>query len=161
MPRTAAPTGSQPQRTQASDQNVIALVDENYQHSLREHHTFYSQLSSQYHAYRTTQTQPREFRNNVNVPFIFAMVQSDVARKVQTSFGSWPIVSFGGYAPEDAGRARKNEVLISAQMKDDDSIVKAVDFFLTADLYGTAIARYGWRNITRKNRVRKMESIAP
>lgn len=160
MPRTAMPTGSAPSRT-VSDTQVIGFVDDFYQHSLRSHHRFFSGLSQWYNAYRATQMRVREFRNNIAVPFIFAMVQADVARKVQTSFGMWPIVAFGGYAPEDVGRAKKNEVLVSAQMKDDDSITKAVDFFLTADLYGTAIARYGWKNITRKSRIRRLETIAP
>jgi hypothetical protein len=102
-----------------------------------------------------------QFRNNVSLPFIFSMIQSDVARKVQTSLGAWPIVTFSGYAPEDSARAKKNEVLISAQMKDCDSLVKGVDFFLQADLYGTAVARYGWKNLTRRNRVRTREQIAP
>jgi AhpD family alkylhydroperoxidase len=85
------------------------------------------------------------FRNNVHIPFLFSVIQSDVARKVQTSFGGWPIVTFSGYAPEDATIARKNEVLISAQMEACNSFEKAVDFFLTADMYGVGIAKWGWK----------------
>lgn len=144
-----------------ADLNVIALVDANYQHSLRYHHGFYSRLASWYNVYRSVSRRPSQFRNNISIPFIFAMVQSDVARKVQTSLSAWPIVTFSGYAPEDTARAKKNEILVSAQMKDVDSITKGVDFFLTADLYGVAIARYGWKTLTRRNRVRKREQIAP
>ena len=156
----AAPTGAQPSK-RVDDQQVIALVDANYRHSVRHHHSFYSRLSTWYNAYRSVQKRPVQFRNNISIPFIFAMVQSDVARKVQTSLGAWPIVSFGGYAPEDSARAKKNEILISAQMKDCESIEKGIDFFLTADLYGVGIARYGWKNLTRRNRIRRREAIAP
>ena len=143
------------------DPQVIALVDANYQHSVRHHHSFYSRLASWYNTYRSVQQRPSYFRNNVSIPFIFAMVQSDVARKVQTSLGTWPIVTFAGYSPDDTARAKKNEVLVSAQMKDAQSIEKGIDFFLTADLYGVAIARYGWKNLSRRNRVRRRERIAP
>jgi hypothetical protein len=46
-------------------------------------------------------------------------------------------------------------------MQDCDSATKAVDFFLQADICGTAIARWGWKNLTRKNRYRKLEQIGP
>lgn len=145
-----------------SPTRIIELVDARWQHSQRCNQGIYGKLQRWYDTYRGVwQGRLASFRNNVTIPFTFAMIQSDVARKVQTSFGSWPIVSFEGYAPEDVGRAKKNEVLISAQMKDADSVVRAVDFFLQADICGTGIARYGWRNITRRNRLRKMEQVAP
>jgi len=144
------------------DSRFIELVDSRRQHSLRYNHKFFSRLPSWYNTYRMVwQGKLSQFRNNIQLPFVFSMVQSDVARKVQTSLGAWPIVTFSGYAPEDVARARKNEVLISAQMKDCDSLTKGVDFFLQADLYGTAVARYGWKNVTRKNRVRMLEQVAP
>ncbi|MGH2567736.1 MAG: portal protein, partial [Bacteroidota bacterium] len=83
-------------------------------------------------------------RNNVHIPLIFSTIQSDVARKTQASFGGWPAVSFIGYSPEDAPIARKREALIGAQMKDAQSFIKAYDLFLTGDLYGTAVAQWGW-----------------
>jgi hypothetical protein len=89
------------------------------------------------------------------------MIQSDVARKVQTTFGGWPIVTFEGYAPEDVGRAKKNEVLISAQMKDCGTVIRATDFMLQADICGTAVARTGWKHLVRKTKIIKRESIAP
>lgn len=156
----AMPTGSRPSRI-VSDQRVIELVNENYQHSLRYHSAFYSSLASHYNGYRSSQMKEVRGRNNIALPLIFSMIQRDVAQKVQGSLGVWPLVEFGGYAPEDEPSAKKNEVLISAQMKDNDSIRKGVDFFLTADLYGIAFARYGWKNITRKNRIRRREQVAP
>lgn len=145
-----------------SEQRLVELVDARRQHSLRYNHRFFTRLPSWYNTYRLVwQGRLSQFRNNIQVPFIFSMIHSDVARKVQTSLGAWPIVSFSGYAPEDAPSARKNEVLISAQMKDADSLIKGVDFFLQADLYGVAVARYGWKTQIRKNKVRTREQVAP
>jgi len=141
---------------------VIELVDSRRQHSLRYNHSIFNRLQNYYNTYRGVWTgKYAQFRNNISIPFTFAMIQSDVARKVQTSFGAWPIVSFEGYAPEDVPIAKRNEILISAQMKDCDSVVRAVDFFLQADICGTGVARVGWKNITRKNRIRTNEEIAP
>jgi len=145
-----------------SQARVMELVDARRQASHRYYEGVYSRLQRWYDAYRGVwQGRLAQFRNNVNIPFTFAMIQSDVARKVQTSFGSWPIVGFEGYAPEDVARARKNEVLISAQMKDCDSVVKAADFFLQGDICGTASARYGWKQLRRMERTRNRESVAP
>jgi hypothetical protein len=155
-------TGRQQGRRRATDAQIVALVDARRQHSLRYNHRFFTRLPSWYNTYRMVwQGRLSQFRNNVQLPFIFSMIQSDVARKVQTSLGGWPIVSFQGYAPEDVQRARKNEILISAQMKDCDSLIKGVDFFLQADLYGVAVARYGWKHVVRKNKVRMREQVAP
>jgi len=157
------PSGELPDQRQAvSTARLIELVDGRRQDSIRYNSNLFNKLKSYYDSYRGLWSgRLNQFRNQLTIPFTFAMIQSDVARKVQTSFGAWPIVSFEGYAPEDVARAKKNEVLVSAQMKDANSIIKAVDLYLQADICGTGIVRYGWKNITRKNRFRKMEQIAP
>jgi hypothetical protein len=145
-----------------SEGRKIELVDSRWKHSQNYNQAYLGKLQRWYDAYRGVwQGRLAAFRNNVNIPFTFAMIQSDVARKVQTSFGAWPIVSFEGYAPEDVARAKKNEVLISAQMKDASSVLKAVDFFLQADICGTGIARIGWKTLRRMTRTRRMEQVAP
>jgi hypothetical protein len=150
------------ERPRVDDARVIELVDSRRQHSLQYNSSTFSKVQNYYGTYRGVwQGKLAQFRNNITIPFTFAMIQSDVARKVQTSFGAWPIVSFEGYAPEDVARAKRNEVLVSAQMKDADSLMRAVDFFLQADICGTSIARWGWKNVTRPNRYRKLETIAP
>lgn len=137
--------------------SLLELVNARKQHSTSYHQKYFLKLARWYDLWRgiyTTRFDP--YRNSIHIPFLFSVVQSDVARKVQTSFGSWPVVSFGGYAPEDAPRARKNEVLISAQMKDADSFRKAVDLFITSDLYGTGIARLGWKKERKLERFRML-----
>lgn len=141
---------------------MIGLVDRRRADSIRYNSTLFNKLSDYYKTYRGVwQGRYAQFRNNISIPFTFAMIQSDVARKVQASFSAWPIVSFDGYSPDDAARAKRNEVLVSAQMKDCNSVIKAVDFFLQADICGTAVARYGWKNVTRKVQYTKMETIGP
>jgi hypothetical protein len=150
-PNPAMP-GASP-RPVASDERIIELVDTRRQESLRYNQAVFSKLQGYYDTYRGIwQGRTAQFRNNISIPFTFAMIQSDVARKVQTCFGQWPIVNFEGCSPDDVPRAKRNEVLISAQMKDADSVVKAADFFLQGAIGGTAIARYGWRNLTGKTR---------
>lgn len=124
------------------------------------HQKFYHAVPRRYDFYRgTMRTLAQPFRNNVFIPFLFSVIQSDVARKVQTSFGAWPICTFEGYGPEDRHIAQKNEVLVSAQMKDCSSFVKAVDFFLGADLYGTGVSQVGWRKVVRNERLRMVDPL--
>jgi hypothetical protein len=144
-------------------QRKVELVNKCRQDSLRWNHSVFQKLQSFYNAFRGIMPPGAQarFRNNLSLPFILAMIQSDVARKVQTSFGQWPPVSFEGFAPEDEASAKRNTVLISAQLGDCKTISLAHRFFTQADVNGTAIGRYGWRNVTRHSRYRRYETIAP
>lgn len=151
-----------PLRDYPSSARVIELVDSRRQDSVRYNYSRFQLLTQWYNVYLGHWTGDRaRFGNNLSIPFTFAQIQSLVARIVQTLFGSWPIVAFEGYAPEDQARAKKNEVLISAQMRDCDIVRKMVDFFLQEAICGTGVLRYGWKTVQRTNRIRKMESIAP
>lgn len=161
-----SPTGLnsslEPSRKTPSSAEIIAYVDAFRQASVRYNYGLFSRLQRWYDSYRGYWSgRLAQFRNNVSLPFTFAMIQSDVARKVQTSFGAWPIVTFEGYAPEDVARAKKNEILISAQMKDCQSLLTGIDFMLQADICGTGIARYGWKTETKKVDFVKYETVAP
>ena len=134
---------------------LVNLVRERRQHAINRYIHYFRRASRWYDLYRGIYSgRFAAFRNNIHLPFLFSVIQSDVARKVQTSFGGWPIVEFTGYAHEETFKARKNETLVSAQMKDCQSFRKAVDFYTSADLYGTAIARVGWKTDIRDNLIR-------
>lgn len=126
---------------------IVNMVMDRKQHS-EQHYTGirkeFPQLYDLYRGVLTGRFSPH--KNNIHIPLIFSTIQSDVARKTQTSFGTWPIVSFAGYGPDDAPIARKREALISAQMKDSGAFKKGYEVFLTADLYGTAVVQYGWNH---------------
>lgn len=98
-------------------------------------------------------------KNNVHIPLIFSTIQSDVARKVQASFGERPVVNFVGYGPDDAPVARKREALIDAQMRDCGSFKKAYELFLTADLYGVGIAQWGWNHVEQEMLITRNERL--
>lgn len=133
------------------DDAILGLVRTRFQHASSRYNSFFKRCARWYDYYRATyRGNFQSFRSNIQIPFVFSVIQSDVARKVQTSFGAWPICEFAGYGQEDAAIAHKNEVLISAQMKDCGAFRKAVDFFVTADMYGTAIAQVGWRTERRQ-----------
>lgn len=137
--------------------SIISMIRARRNAAINRYQNFYRRVARWYDLYRGVSTgRFAAFRNNIHIPFILSVIQSDVARKVQTSFGSWPVVEFSGYGPEDAAIARKNETLISAQMKDCESFRKAVDFFLCADMYGTAIARVGWKEQRQMMQWREM-----
>lgn len=138
-------------------EDVLNLVRSRFEHSQNYHQTYFARTRRWYDLYRgVTSKNFQQFRNNIHIPFIFSVIQSDVARKVQTSLGAWPIVSFAGYGIDDASNARRNEILISAQMKDANAFTKAVKFFLNADLYGTAICRVGWRTMKQMQKFRHL-----
>lgn len=121
----------------------------------------FSKLQRFYDNYRGYwQGRANQFRNQVTIPFTFAMIQSNVARKVQSVFGPDP-VSFEATAPEDMDSARKVQALVAQEMEDCDSMLKGVDFFLMEAICGVAVCRLGWKNTTRKNRYRKLETVAP
>ena len=72
-------TGSQRGRSAPSDQRVIELVDSRRQHSLRYNHRFYTRIPSWYNTYRMMwQGRLSQFRNNIQLPFIFSMMCSRV-----------------------------------------------------------------------------------
>lgn len=135
---------------------VASMVMERFDHSRNVHSSFHRKTVRWYDLWRGWYTggfQP--FRNNVSIPLVFSTIWSDVARKMNTSFGIQPWVNFRPSGPEDGPKARRTEALIAQQMKDSDSYNKAVDMFVSADLYGTAVMQIGWRQDVEKVPVRQ------
>lgn len=131
-------------------QQLITMVRDRKIHSEKENMFFYQRLPVLYQLYRgTMRSRAQTFRNNVHIPLIFTTIQSDVARKVETLFSSYPVVTFAGYGPDDASFARKQEALVSAQFEDTQLFRKSIEVFLSADLYGTAVIQFGWETKTR------------
>jgi hypothetical protein len=146
----------------AYEEKLVALVMDNRKHSEIEYAEYYRKCKRWYQMYRGIITGNYSgFRNNISIPFIYSVIQSDVSRKTQMSFGQFPYVNFEGYAPEDEPIARKNELLISVQLEDLGIYKKAVDFFTCADLYGAAFTREGWRQDRRLEKIRVPHMVSP
>lgn len=98
------------------------------------------------------------YRSNIHLPILFSYVWTDVANKVQTLFGQFPFVEFSSEYSGPAAKAAKfkADALVSQQLLDSKSIEKAVDFFTTADIYGTAFARVGYAYEQRPKTYRKV-----
>ena len=128
----------------AYDQLVNYVLDLK-EHSERHFTGIRRELPSLYNLYRgVISGRFSPHKNDIHIPLIFSTIQSDVARKTQTSFGTPPFLTFEGYGPDDAPIARKREALIQAQMKDLGIFQLGYEIFLGADLYGTSVARWGW-----------------
>jgi len=156
----SSPVGASPTVDAATDARIIDLVMSRYKHSANYHQSFYEKAKRFYDLFRgVTSKRHQAWRNNIHVPFALSILESDVSRKVQSTFGAWPVVEFAGYAPEDAPSARRNTILISAQLKDCGSFNKAIDFFTSADIYGTAFARVGWTTKAELERYREPNEV--
>jgi hypothetical protein len=94
------------------------------------------------------------YLNNVTIPLVFATIMSDVARKSNSIFGAWPIVSFQGFPDGAEAVAKKQELLISLQLKEAQSFRKSIDFFIQGDLNGTAVGEAGWTHLERLRQFR-------
>jgi len=123
--------------------------------------TIFAKLQKYYNVYRQSFDTRRfaAFKNFVQINFVFAVIEAAVAQKVQSTFGAWPIVEFVATSAEDVAVARRNSTLVSAQLIACDSFLKAVDFYLSAEIYGTAIARLGWKQRGQMARIRMPDGL--
>jgi len=130
-----------------SPEAAIRLVASRKQNSEDAHASTRARVKRWYDLYRGhfTGRHHANWRNDVHLPLTFSVLQSDVSRKQNTIFGQWPYVRHFGFGDEDQVSARKNDLLISAQLKDTEAYKKFYDFFLQADLYGTGIMMVTWR----------------
>jgi hypothetical protein len=83
-------------------------------------------------------------KNNVHIPMIYSAIWSDAARKMATSFSSFPALSFRGFGEDDAHVSRKHESIVDAQLRDARCIEKELVTFVGGDLYGTAVSQLYW-----------------
>lgn len=144
------------------DEQLIQLALEDKAASMSELNEFHRRCKLWYDLYTGLYTRDYQgFRNSASIPFLYSVVQSDVARKVDMSFGHFPFIGFDSFAPEFEAIAKKNELLVSIQLEDLRAYSKAVDFYTTADLYGFAVTRECYRVDRRKTKIRVPELVAP
>jgi len=140
---------------QGSRQQYVNLATEAFELSADTFQSYYNRLQRWYDLYRLVyQGRFSPYRNNIAIPLLFSVCQSDVARKVGMILGNYPYVSFTPGGPEDQALARKREALVNRQLDDARTYDKAVRFLLGADLYGTMPYRHYWEKVTGPVRFR-------
>lgn len=128
--------------------------------SIQHHKGIYDMMQYWYNAFNgIINTQAASFRNNIGLPFVFSIIMSDVAKKSNSIFSTWPYVSFKGFPQGSEYYAKKCEQLVSAQLLAAKSFTKSVDFFIMSDLYGTGIAQVGWTHLIRASRKRQRDAL--
>lgn len=129
---------------------IVDLVRSRFEHSQTVFKAQHMRCARWYDVYRSWwQGAYQPFRNNVTLPLLFSACWSDVGRKVNISLNVNPPLAMEGGGPEDMPLARKNEVLLAAQLRDAHTLRKSIDILLTGNLYGTAVARHGWKFVER------------
>lgn len=83
--------------------------------------------------------------NDVPIPFLFSMLQSSTAKKLMILFGERPYCQFLASGQLGQAMAKKRSKLIEAQFDACKGKEEIADINYTAELYGSAIARYHWR----------------
>lgn len=134
----------------ASPAHICALVRSDWEDGTRANHDLLMKLPQWYASFHSQNVgDVAQYRNNIGLPIAFSHIMTDVARKVTTLFSAWPIIGFEGYPDDAQATADKNSILVSAQLRNANSIQKAANFFIQGDLHGTAAARVGWTRIAR------------
>lgn len=135
-----------------TDEEILKLVNYWRDDSLSNYDAFHNRTMQWYALYRGIYSgaDVPSYRHDIRLPLLYSFIWADVAHKAQLMFGAWPIAGFVNYPPEGAPIAAKNEALVSAQMRDANIIEKAVDFFASADVYGTAFTRISWKKEIEK-----------
>lgn len=150
-----------PERTREGFRDqIVGLVNARKEHSENHFTGVRNSLPRLYDLWRGVYTGSfSPHMNNVHIPLIFSAIASDVAKKVSVSYSQWPVLNFLGYGPDDAPICRKQEALISAQMKDAAAFEKEYQTFLTADLYGVAISQVMWDYQCADRMIERFEAL--
>jgi hypothetical protein len=91
-------------------------------------------------------------RHDVHIPVLFSQIMSDVVNKTEAIFADNDVIQFIPNSDTESAIAKKNTALVNAQLIESDSYLKAVDFFMSASVYGTGIARTSWK-LERKTKL--------
>src|SRR5689334_10292764 len=128
------------------DQDLCNLLNARWDHSTSQYNGTFRKVQDWWNVYRAVNNTEKlaDWENDVGIWLAFAVIQSDLARKLLSTFAAWPLIDFTGFGAGDGPLARKNALLVSAQLRDSDVFRKGYDFLLNADVFGTGIARVGW-----------------
>lgn len=140
----------------ATDEQYLNIVMESFESSRDTYMPAFKGFNRHYKLYRAWKLgKAIPYRNNIAVPILFSLVQSDAAKKVNLTLPpDNTYVAFAAGGPEDQKLARKRTALINPQMVDAETFDKCTKLFVGADIFGISFFEWGWetRNETVKFR---------
>jgi len=152
---------AEPLQRRELEDRYLQLVREHFEHSKTTFSAYFNKLQRRYDLYRGSyKTVSEGGWNDIHIPLLFSVVQSDVARKLRIIFGGNPVLSFVPTGGEDQEKARRMERLVDYQLYDAKTYQKGARFLLNADLYGTSIYKYSWKSVYGSTRRRGQGAVA-
>lgn len=129
-----------------SDQQYTNMVVQAFEASRDHYYPWFYRAARWYHLYRGyKQGEVIPFRNNITIPLLFSMAQSEAARIAHLSLSDAAAVEFIAGGPEDQVIARKRTALINAQFEDMDFYDEAIRGLLGGAIFGTSVYGWGWK----------------
>ena len=132
----------------AESEKLRRICVETFDRSRMTYAPYFNALQRRYDLYRNKyRLKGAPHWNDVGVPLLFSVVQSDVARKMQVLFGGLPTLGFIPTGPEDSAKALRVERLIDIQLANARTYEKGARFLLNADLYGVSMWKHAWDGV--------------
>lgn len=139
---------------QVTKEAILRLVLERRRSAEQELQRYFAATKMWYSIFRGIGPGMLTGRNNLAIPALFSQIMADVTNKTQAIFQDNEIVQFIPNNDWETGLARKNSNLVNIQLAEADSYLKAVDFFMSASVYGTGFARLSWKYEVRQKMYR-------
>ncbi len=139
---------------QVTKEAILRLVNERRRSAETALMNFFQRTKRWYNIYRGVGSGSFANRHDVVIPILFSQIMSDVTNKCQSIFADNEVVQFIPNNDYEAEYARKVSQLVNIQFAEANSYLKAVDFFMSAAVYGTGVLRTKWDFRTRQKNYR-------
>jgi hypothetical protein len=133
------------------DQQIVALVLARKHDSEQASWNQRIKLPDYYNMYRGVRTAKwHPFKNDINLPYIFAMIETFSARTGRALFSGGPVVYEGDESPGGGIAGRYQQALYNQQMANDHMFVKGYQFVKSAAMYGVGLGEGNWKHQERE-----------
>lgn len=149
IPGSYEPLDLEPTQQGRNDQ-LAELVTNRMKYSEQDSWRTRQALPGYYDAYRGVLLgRTHSFANNVNVPSLFATIESSTARVMKSIAVGQPIQFVGDGSDGSSLIARKQQALYYKQFREDSGLLRAYQIIKYADLYGASPVELGWKYMPR------------
>lgn len=132
------------------EQDIVKFVNARKQQGIDAYGRYWRKTRSWYNVFRGIVTgNIGSWRNDVHIPILFGQIMAYVTQMCQHIFADREVIQFVAGDPSQAATAKKLSNLVNLQLEDSEAYLKAVDFFLSAGIYGTGFARTTWKLTSR------------